>query len=282
MRIIITENQLKRILLTETKQSVITDEFLDKAKNFVNKLIGKGFTLEQSCAMAGNVWAESQFDPTIKSSNGAIGFLQWLGDRKKALISYATHKESEWSNESIQINFIAIELKKGYKLSDGEFIPNIPKDIKNSNEYEMNNFNSAMKGDTIPQKARNFAVKVERCGDCDGTLSIRSQSAKRIHDYITGTYTPTNTKSKTGEKTKDKSSYSVGSTIYPNEKDGYANIRKEPLTSSERIGKISSPDAIGTISKVETDIQKNKWFKVTLSKKIDNYSSGWVRSDVVK
>jgi hypothetical protein len=282
MRIIITENQLKRILLTETKQSVITDEYLDKAKSFVSKLTGKGFTLEQSCAMAGNVWAESKFDPAIKSSNGAIGFLQWLGDRKKALISYATHKESKWSDESIQINFIVIELKKGYKLSDGEFIPNLSKEIKNSNEYEMNNFNSAMKGDTIPQKARNFAVKVERCGDCDGTLSIRSQSAKRIYDFIQGTYNTTGNKSKTGEKTKDKSSHSVGDVIYPKESDGYANIRKEPSTSSERIVKISSPNSIGTISKVETDDQKNKWFKVTLSKKVDNYSSGWVRSDVVK
>ena len=156
--------------------------------------MGRGFTLDQSCAMAGNVWAESKFDPAIKSPNGAIGFLQWLSDRKKALISYAEHKESEWSSESIQIDFMVIELKDGYKLNNGKYIPNLPKSIKSSDEYEVKNFNSAMKGDTIPQKAHNFAVKVERCGDCDGTLNIRSQSAKRIHDYISGKYVPKNNK----------------------------------------------------------------------------------------
>jgi hypothetical protein len=38
MRIIITETQLKKVLLYETKQVVITDEYLDKAKSIVTKL----------------------------------------------------------------------------------------------------------------------------------------------------------------------------------------------------------------------------------------------------
>ena len=52
MRIIITETQLKKVLLYETKQEVITDEYLDKAKEIVTKLQNRGFGLDAACAMA--------------------------------------------------------------------------------------------------------------------------------------------------------------------------------------------------------------------------------------
>jgi len=71
--------------LYETKQEVITDEYLDKAKSIVTKLQNRGFGLDDACAMAGNIWAESQFDSSAEGYNGAFGLLQWLGDRKKAL-----------------------------------------------------------------------------------------------------------------------------------------------------------------------------------------------------
>ena len=67
MRIIITEAQLKRVLLNETKQEVITDEYLNKAVSIVKKLNSRGFNDDESCAMAGNMWAESQFDASIES-----------------------------------------------------------------------------------------------------------------------------------------------------------------------------------------------------------------------
>ena len=286
MRILITENQFKRLLLTETKQEIITDDFLDKASKIVKKLVSRGFNTEQSCAMAGNMWAESQFDATIESPNGAIGLMQWLGDRKKALKNYASHKESTWSSENTQLDFIKLELKDGYKLENGEFIPNLPKDIKSSHKYEVNNFNSAMKGDTIQKKATSFAKLVERCGGCDGTIDIRKESAKRIYDYINGKYTPKNKTTKSGNKgsntTSEKSSV-IGKTVSPKKSgDGYINVREKADRNSDRVVKIVSPNKIGKVSETKTDSEGKEWYKVTLSEKVSGYTSGWVRSDMVE
>lgn len=282
MRIIITETQLKKVLLFETKQEVITDEYLDKAKDIVTKLQNRGFSLDSACAMAGNIWAESQFDSTSEGSNGAFGLLQWLGDRKKALNSLAVHRKVNATSEKLQLDFIKIELKDGYKIG-GEFIPNLPKDIRDSHEYEMNQFNGAMKSDTIPAKAYSFAKKVERCGDCGGTLDIRKQSAKRIHDYINGTYKKTNNNIKiTAAKKEENGSHSVGSTVYPKESEGYANVRKESNRESDRIVKIMYPEKIGKITKIKNDDEGYTWYQITLDKKVDGFTTGWVRSDAVK
>jgi len=283
MRIIITETQFKRVLLYETKQSVITDEYLDKAKDIVSKLQNRGFSLDSSCAMAGNIWAESQFDPAAEGYNGAWGLLQWLGDRKKALNSLAVHRKVDTTSEKLQLDFIKIELKDGYKIN-GEFIPNLSKDIKGAPEYEINNFNAAMKSDTIPAKAYSFAKKVERCDDCNGTLDIRKESAKRIHDYINGTYKKSGNKTTPTVTTKkeDSGSHSVGSTVYPKESEGYANVRKDANRDSDRIAKVMSPNKIGKITKVKIDGDGNEWYQVTLDKKVDGFTTGWVRSDAIK
>ena len=273
MKIIITENQLKTILLTETKTIVVPDEKLDRAKSLVDKLMNKGFDLSQSSAMVGNMWIESGFKTDAKSGNGAIGLMQWLGSRKTALIKYAEHKNTEWSDENTQLNFIKVELKDGYELSDGQI-------IAKGGTYEVNQFDDAMKGDTIHKKAENFATMVERCGNCDGTLSNRKQSAKKIYDYINGDYKKTN-KATTIDK-KETKTHSIGSTLYPKSSEGYVNVRKEASRDSDRIVKIESPNKIGKITKITTDSNGYQWYKVTLDKLVDGYTTGWVRSDVVK
>jgi hypothetical protein len=275
MRIIITENQLKTILLTETKTIVVPDNQLDRAKSLVDKLKGKGFTLSQSAAMVGNMWIESGFDPDSESSNGAIGLMQWLGNRKSALKKYAEHKGTDWTSENTQLNFIKVELKDGYELSDGQV-------IAKGGDYEVNQFDNAMKGDTIHKKAENFATMVERCGTCDGTLSNRKQSAKKIYDYINGDYKKTDKTTTTTTDKKESGKYSVGSTIYPKVSEGYVNVRKEASRNSDRIVKIESPNKIGKITKITTDSNGYDWYKVTLDKSVDGYTSGWIRSDAVK
>jgi hypothetical protein len=281
MRIIITESQLNRVLLIETKQSIISDEKLNKAESLVNKLTAKGFDLKESAAIVGNMWLESALNSSAESPNGAVGLLQWLGDRKKSLLSYANHKKSEWSNENTQINFINVELKNGYKLGDGKFIPDIPKSIEKSPNYEVTMFDRAMKQDTIRGKAEKFATLVERCGDCHGTIDLRKESAKKIYDYMTGKYKPSTSSNTTNEKGQSKVPV-VGDVIYPKGENGYANIRKLPNRDSERIVKITTPDKIGTITQIKNDDEGNKWYKITLSKKVGEFSSGWVRSDIVK
>jgi len=282
MRILITENQFKRLLLTETKQGTIIDEYLDKASRIVKKLMGKGFTKQESCAIAGNMWSESKFDASIKSSNGALGLIQWLGDRKKALIAYAKHEESTWSDENTQIDFIYIELKNSYKLSNGDYIPGIPKELKNETWNETIQFKKAMKGETVQQKAEGFATKVERCDDCAGSIPVRKSSAKRIYDFINGDYQPKDKDSKTGEK-KTTNDSMVGKTVSPKKSgDGYVNVRENADRNSDRVAKIISPNKIGKVTETKTDSEGNKWYKVTLLEKVGGYTSGWVRSDMVE
>jgi hypothetical protein len=172
----------------------------------------------------------------------------------------------------------------GYKLSNGKHMPNLPKDIKSSDEYEVNNFNSAMKADTIPKKAVKFAELVERCGGCGGTIDIRKLSAKRIHDYIAGSYVPTNKKeTKPVEKKQSSGSNKVGTVVYPKKSgDGYVNVRAKGNRDSERIVKISTPSKVGKVTEEKTDGEGKKWYKVTLDKKVGDYASGWVRSDMVE
>ena len=115
MRIIVTESQFKRVLLVETKTEVLPDDRLGRAKSLVKKLMSRGFNLEESSAIVGNMWIESGFDPTITSGNGAIGLMQWLNEpRKSALISFALHLGTSWTDEETQLDFIKVELQDGY------------------------------------------------------------------------------------------------------------------------------------------------------------------------
>ena len=282
MRIIISETQLKNILLTETKQSIIPDDKLSTAVTFVNKLINRGFDLTHGCAMVGNMWIESKINPTEGNENGPYGLLQWLGDRLDALKSYANYEGKSFQSSDIQLDFIKIELLNGYKMNNGKFIPNISQKLKNSNTYEADRFSDAMKADTVPQKAVGFAKKVERCGDCSGTIDLRRDSAKKIHDFITGEYKPKQNGNGTKEKTTTKDSI-IGKEIYPKKGgDGYVNIREKADRESVRITKITSPNKIGVVLEVQTDSDGNKWYKVKLNKKVDSYVNGWVRSDMVQ
>ena len=278
MRIIVTESQFKRVLLVETKTEVLPDDKLGRAKSLLKKLMGRGFNLGESSAMVGNMWIESGFDPTITSGNGAIGLMQWLNEpRKQALLSFALHLGTHWSNEETQLDFIKIELQDGYELSNGKI-------IGKGGDYEVSQFNSAMEGDTIRKKAENFAKQVERCGGCDGTITNRKESAKKLYDFYKGTYIPEETKKSKPtytpkETIKSKPTYFV---VCPKKGgDGYVNVREKANRDSERISKITSPSKVGKVSEEIIDSDNNKWYKVTLDKKVGNYTFGWVRSDMV-
>lgn len=271
MRILISESQFKKILLVETNTIVVPDDKLTRAKDLVNKLKSRGFTLSQASSMVGNMWIESGFNPSAESGNGAIGLMQWLNEpRKKALISFSKHLGSNWTDEETQLDFIKLELMDGYKLDNGKV-------IGKGGDYEVSQFNKAMEGDTIRKKAENFALKVERCGNCDGTIDNRKESAKKIYDYVVGTYKPKNVSNVTNKENKNSK---IGKIVYP-KKDDYINVREDMDRNSNRITKIYSPDKIGKVTQEKIDSDGNKWFKVLLDKKVDGYTSGWVRSDMI-
>lgn len=63
-------------------------------------------TDEGICAILGNWWSESRFDPTaVNPSSGASGLGQWLGTRFSALNAYAKKKGKSWKNADVQLEF---------------------------------------------------------------------------------------------------------------------------------------------------------------------------------
>jgi hypothetical protein len=281
MRIIITENQLNLLLLEESnKQKVIFGDYIKKGVYIAKKLISIGFSVDQASVIVGNMWAETTLDWTAGNSvDGPYGLLQWRGDRLKALKKNATHTGRKMSNIDTQLDFVKVELLNDY-LHKGKFIPNLPKDIKNSPKYESNMFDNAMKADTIQSKAKQFALNVERCGKCGGSIPIRKKSAQVIHDFLTNKTTSVSTTNKTTSVSKK----SIGDVIYPKNVSGgdnYVNVRKYADRESDKISTIKHPNKIGSIIKTFVDSKGLNWYKVKLTKPVSGIDSGWVRSDVV-
>jgi len=94
---------------TKTKASTTTsisgNETL--AKRIVNYFVKKGLSPEQASGIAGNLYQESSFNPTIVGDNGtAFGLAQWRGSRLAEL----RRSTPNWRTIDGQINFIWKEL----------------------------------------------------------------------------------------------------------------------------------------------------------------------------
>lgn len=245
-------------LLTEGN-GPLKDQWLDKGMNIAKQLVSRGFTQEQAAAIVGNMWAESTFNPAAENSIGAIGLLQWLGDRKKALIKFANQRKKPWSNFDLQLDFIKYELLDAY---DGKY------------SYEANQFSKAMShGKTIQDRAEGFAKFSERpaASELSDSLPTRRIAAHNVFSALT-------TKQDTGLV---KSGISAGQTIYPLKKNGYVNVREEAVVDSgifdNLLTTIKYPNAIGTVKSTVKGEDGKTWYQV----KLTTGETGYVRSDVV-
>lgn len=136
----------------------------------VKGLNSRGFSLKESCAIAGNLWVESKFSPTaINSSSKAYGIAQWLGSRYKSFIKYIEDNKLTKDSLSAQLDFLTKE------LTDSKF-----------NKYEALMFKRAMAyGDSVEDKTHGFAAKVERAGaDVKKSLSRRQGAAIELYNYF--------------------------------------------------------------------------------------------------
>ena len=122
-------------------------------------LLKRGFSREETSAVLGNLFAESGFNPEAEApSTKAYGLMQWLGERKEKLQTLANERGVEISDLDLQLDHIANELK-------------------GQNRYETSQFNKAMKGNTIAEKARLFGKLVERPSDRELNESL----SKRVN-----------------------------------------------------------------------------------------------------
>lgn len=112
-----------------------------KAKQYKDFFIGRGFTKEQAAGIVGNLYAESGLDHSIKQVGGGPGFglAQWEGPRQ-ADFKRVMGKDIKDSTEADQLNFIVWELE------------NTEKGAKNA----------LLKTKTPEEAAKVFAYKYER------------------------------------------------------------------------------------------------------------------------
>lgn len=76
----------------------------------MDKLVNEyKYSPKLAAALCGNIFAESKFNPTIKSAAGNYGLIQWGGPRLKNLM-----KLSKWDTLDSQLKFINSELSTLY------------------------------------------------------------------------------------------------------------------------------------------------------------------------
>jgi len=86
------------------------------AKRMVNYFVKKGFSPQQAAGIAGNLYQESSFNPTIVGDNGtAFGLAQWRGSR----LSELQKTIPNWKTIDGQLDFIWKELNSTEKRTLG-------------------------------------------------------------------------------------------------------------------------------------------------------------------
>lgn len=125
--------------------------------------IDKGEPPIVAAAIAGNVFQESGYDPTIENSIGAYGAFQYLGDRRDALLSFAEANNLDPSDLNTQLEFAWYEMNQEGTL-------------ENQALQEMR------KAQTPEEAAVIFRRLFERPGEEEANDAARMEEARRVHD----------------------------------------------------------------------------------------------------
>lgn len=140
--------------------------------NVVTKIIaflmGKDFTIEQACAVCGNVFQESGYDSkAINAGSLATGLFQWLGSRRTRLLNSAKKMGKSWNNVDFQLDFLWEELNNTEKATLKWF-------QNNKNEKSI---------DVLTKK---WMILFERCGASEYCFENRITEAKRCFKLYNG------------------------------------------------------------------------------------------------
>ena len=230
--------RLKTLLVEVASGNGITKENLANAKQIVNGLVARGFTMLEAVGLAGNMSVESSengvwFD-TAASDGKAYGLMQWQSDRLTALKSFAKYKGTSISSLSTQLDFAKFELKDCYllyptdktKKIKEQLIPGIPVGlvyIVNSKgkpsiprhftaaDTETKNFKLSIKG-TIKDTTAALTANVFR--PSIPHVDQRIANAIAISNYITNGVAPKDNSSKTTKTNANDDTKSVTSKVY--------------------------------------------------------------------
>ena len=140
--------------------------------NVINKIItfltAKEFTLEQACAVCGNVFQESGYDPkAINARSYATGLFQWLGSRRTRLLEAAKKHGKSWDDVDLQLDFLWEELNGTENATLKWF---------QANKSEKN----------IETLTKKWTVLFERCSPSEYCYENRVPEAKRCFNAYNG------------------------------------------------------------------------------------------------
>ena len=158
--------ELSKIDLDKEKISGIQKEreksninITDSKDRILRFLTDKGLTIEQASGIAGNLQAESNFDPSAIGDNGtSLGIAQWHQIRKENLINFCKSKKQDSKSLECQLDFLWNELNTKYS--------NVLSSIKTSK--------------TAGESAEIFASKYEKPRSTD--YSRRIKYAEKIYN----------------------------------------------------------------------------------------------------
>ena len=188
MKIIITENQLRKLLTEDSSPDI---DF-GIANRFVSAMKSRGFSELESIALAGNVAQEVggtfNSSTTQKGGGPGRGLFQWEegGNRFNALKKFAEFKGKSWTNKTTQYDFIRNELLNnyndvGFKISDY---------LDFDNGYYTRLYKNYVKPhkdlETLTSKISDIVFGCPSCGEGESSNITRKDNSIKIKDKISG------------------------------------------------------------------------------------------------
>lgn len=98
---------------SDGSNNAVNGDAAANAKQIFDFLKSKGLNDIQAAAICGNIEAESEYNPSAKNEIGAIGICQWLKDRATKLQELANSKGKNWSDLSVQLEYLWSEIGPG-------------------------------------------------------------------------------------------------------------------------------------------------------------------------
>lgn len=80
----------------------------------INKLHSMGYSKLETAAIAGNIWRESQFDPTayrVTDTEDSYGLFQWNNNRKDMFMAWTKKHNKNYATIETQLEYFSIEFK---------------------------------------------------------------------------------------------------------------------------------------------------------------------------
>lgn len=159
-----------------------TSAIVTRVRPVAERLMAAGFPILQTSAIIGNLIQESALMPLILNrSSKAVGLAQWLGDRKKDLV---THSDSGDDVLIREINHVIRECQPPRSHWTGNF--------RNKVKSKKSSYQLFMESTDLAEAVHIWRIDFERPGEAESNDTNRIVNARATFEFLTkGTVSPT-------------------------------------------------------------------------------------------